>query len=104
MDLPLSDRVLTRAEVTLLLALYFPRDAVDRIADIAMLESGYHTGAWNQSGEDSRGLLQINIQAWPDYGAWNLFDPQLNCYFAGLIYGQQGYAAWYNSARTLGLI
>lgn len=104
MELPVSDRVLTRTEVTLLLAAYFPATIVDHMADIAFLESGYHTAAWNQNGENSRGLLQINLDAWPQFGEWNLFDPQLNCFFAKQVYDRQGYAAWYNSATSLGLL
>jgi hypothetical protein len=48
---------------------------------VALAESaGGNTNAWNQVGEDSRGLWQINVapNANPSYGSSNLFDPLTN--------------------------
>lgn len=47
---------------------------------IAMAESGLNLDAHNTSGEDSRGLWQINVapDANPQYASWNLYDPDLN--------------------------
>ncbi len=103
---PLSDRLLRRCEVSALAALYFPLAEIDNAVNIAELESGWRTGAWNNEAEDSRGLWQINVGpgAHPAYAQHNLFDPQINAYFAGIIWRESGWRAWYNSARKLGLI
>jgi len=106
MDIPLSPRVLRRAEVTLLAALYWPLEEIDNAVDVAKLESGWNTAAHNPRGEDSRGLWQINVApgAHPHLAGTNLYDPQINAYFAADIWRASGWRAWYNSARTLGLI
>jgi hypothetical protein len=90
----------------MLAAMYFPLDQVDNAVDVAFLESGWRTHAHNTDGEDSRGLWQINVvpAAHPELAVWNLFDGQVNAYFAARIWEESGWAAWYNSAKTLGLI
>lgn len=49
---------------------------------VAMAETGgsLDADAHNTSGEDSRGLWQINVapNANPQYAGWNLFDPEIN--------------------------
>lgn len=103
---PLSPRQLRRCEVYALASLYFPLEEIDNAVNVAFCESGFRTNAHNTAGEDSRGLWQINVvaAAHPDLAAFNLFDPQLNAYFAAQIWRQSGWRAWYNSARSLGLI
>lgn len=103
---PLTPRVLRRSEVTALAALYWPLAEVDNAVDVARLESGYNTGAWNNEGEDSRGIWQINVvdAAHPDLASSNLFDPQVCAYYAARIWADSGWAAWYHSAQALGLI
>ena len=105
-DLVLSARVLLRIEVSALAMLYWPYQEVDNAVDIAKLESGFATAAWNNSGEDSRGLWQINVApgAHPHLKRDNLFDPQVNAFYAAAIWRASGWAAWYNSAKQLGLI
>lgn len=101
-----DDRLLTRQEITALAGLYFPQDQVTNAVNVANLESGWRTGAWNADGEDSRGLWQINVvdAAHPEMAKWNLFDPQINAYFAGRIYAAAGnWRDWLNSAIRLGL-
>lgn len=49
---------------------------------ICNCESGFNTNAHNTSGEDSRGLMQINVDAHPYYSHLDLFDPQINCNIA----------------------
>jgi len=73
--------------------------------DVALCESSWFTDAWNNDGEDSRGLWQINVQqgAHPDLAKWNLFDPMLNAWFAAKIWQASGWGAWLTSARKLGL-
>jgi hypothetical protein len=103
---PISARTLRRSEVILLAALYWPLSEVDNAAEVARLESAYNTAAHNTNGEDSRGLWQINVAAGahPQLEVWNLFDPMLNAYFAHQIWSASGWRAWYNSARSLGLL
>src|SRR5436190_1811982 len=45
---------------------------------IALAESGGETGAHNASGEDSRGLWQINVDAHTDQQGVDLTDPLNN--------------------------
>lgn len=104
--IPLSPRTLRRCEVSALAALYWPVEEIDHAVDVARLESGYNTAAWNNRGEDSRGLWQVNVDpaAHPELAQHNLFDPQVNAWFAAAIWRASGWAAWYNSAKQLGLI
>jgi len=57
----------------------FSRDQATTMTAIALAESGGNTSAHNSSGEDSRGLWQINLDA---HGSWassmDLFDPLQN--------------------------
>lgn len=103
---PLSNRQLQEYEIRALAALYFPVEQVDNAVNVCRLESGFWTGAHNTNGEDSRGLWQINVGpgAHPELATYNLFDPQVNAYFAADIWRASGWQAWYNSARQLGLI
>lgn len=103
---PISPRTLRRCEVYALAALYFPLEEIDNAVAVAHLESGFRTHARNTSGEDSRGLWQINVDlgAHPELAEWNLFDPQINCYFAAHIWRQSGWRPWWNAARKLGLV
>jgi len=72
---------------------------------ICYCESSFNTKAHNTSGEDSRGLMQINVNAHPHYGGRNLFDPQINCNTAYEIFTQSGknFKPW-TCARTLNLV
>lgn len=103
---PLSGRMLRRCEVTMLAAMYWPLAEVDNAVNVAELESGWRTDAHNTDEEDSRGPWQINVNpaAHPELAKWNLFDPQVNAYFAAQIWRESGWGAWYNSATKLGLI
>lgn len=101
---PLTRRTLCRFEVYGLAMLYFSGSEIDNMVSIAFLESRFDTAAHNVSGEDSRGLWQINVAAWPEFAVWNLYDPQVNAYCARRVFEVQGYGAWFNSARALGLL
>lgn len=103
---PLTPRTLRRCEVSALAALYFPLEHIDNAVDVAQLESGWRTEAWNTNGEDSRGLWQINVvdAAHPELRGVNLFDPQVCAYYAAQIWRASGWRAWYNSAVKLGLL
>lgn len=98
--------MLRRSEVTAIALCYFPLNEVDNAVDVARLESAWHTDAWNNDGEDSRGLWQINVvaAAHPELAAWNLFDPTVCAYFAAQIWRASGWLPWYNSAKQLGLL
>lgn len=47
-----------------------------------------------EAGVDAVGLLQIVVQAWPQYSIDWLKDPQNNCYAAAHVFAQQGWGAW----------
>lgn len=49
---------------------------------IARQESGLDPNSHNTSGEDSRGLFQINLNAHPEYATYDLFDPVVNATIA----------------------
>jgi hypothetical protein len=95
--IPVSDRLLTSQEIIVLALLYFPYLEVIHVDQIALRESGRRTAAWNNNPgvEDSRGLMQININAWPICRGWNLWDPQVNLYWAGYIWKLEGWRPWY---------
>lgn len=56
----------------------FDPDAATTMTAIALAESGGRSGAHNPSGEDSRGLWQINVQAHPRFAGTDLYDPLAN--------------------------
>lgn len=53
--------------------------------------------------EDSVGLFQVNVCAWP-YTREQMLDPIENARAGYAIYRQQGWAAWQITAETLGLV
>jgi hypothetical protein len=71
---------------------------------ICYCESSFNTNAHNTTGEDSRGLMQINVDAHPHYANRNLFDPQINCNTAFEIFTKSGknFKAW-TCAKKLNL-
>lgn len=78
--------------------------ALNYAVDIAYCESGFNTNAHNDDGEDSRGLMQINLKAHPYYSQYNLFDPAINTRLAYEIYTKSGknFKAW-TCAKLLNL-
>ena len=74
---------------------------------IAFCESSFNPYAHNTSGEDSRGLMQINVypNANPQYANLNLFDPGINTKVAFEIYKNAGYTFkdW-SCAKSLKLV
>lgn len=96
-------RILTDREVAGLAAIYWPSPEVARALEVSRCESGLNTGAWAYMGEDSRGLWQLNLRAHPQFAAWNLFDPQINAYFAYHLWATQGWGPW-TCAHTLGYV
>lgn len=93
-----------RSEVTLLAAMYWPYEEIDHAVDVAWLESGWNTAAHNTKGEDSRGLWQINVNAHHTPVGMNLFDPQVNAWWAYRVWCAAGsWRPWLNAARKLGL-
>lgn len=57
----------------------FTPEAATTMTAIALAESGGRTGAHNSTGEDSRGLWQINAAAHPDLARrYDLYDPVHN--------------------------
>jgi hypothetical protein len=85
----------------------FRSSALEAAVQIAQCESGFNTNAHNTSGEDSRGIWQINVSssANPQYKNYDLFDPQVNANVAYQIYKAWGnnFGAW-TCAKILGLV
>jgi hypothetical protein len=90
-------------EVRGLAVIYWPIANAAQALEVARCESGLWTGAWNSTGEDSRGLWQLNLKAHPEFGTWNLFDPQINAYFAFHLWLAQGWGPW-TCAHKLGYV
>jgi hypothetical protein len=105
MPFDVSDRILSRAEVWGLATIYFPLAEREHAVDVCFLESGFHTGVHNASGEDSRGLWQVNVAeaSYPALAKYNLYDPMLNAFWAAYIFKGRGWSPWHNSAIKLGL-
>lgn len=91
-----SNRQLRLHEMVLLVAMYWPYEEIWHAVLIAYRESGFNTGAHNPKGEDSRGLFQINVayNAHPQLANYNLFDPQVNAFFAYQLWKEQGWRPW----------
>jgi len=97
-----DDRQLVRAEMEMIVAMYWPPYQHENAVRIAQCESGWRTGAWNYTHEDSRGLFQINVDAHPQWATYNLFDPLVNAYFANQLWAVEGWQPW-SCAKELGL-
>ncbi len=73
---------------------FTPDQAVEMTA-IALAESSGRTDAHASSGEDSRGLWQVNLDAHPSLAGQDLFDPAVNARAAYDIYTDSGsYRPW----------
>ncbi len=84
--------ILTATQVrSFLEAAGFTGNDLNNAVRICYCESGYNTKAHNTSGEDSRGLMQINVSAHPVYKPLDLFDPEMNSMIAFEIYKDAGY-------------
>ena len=68
-------------------------------------ESGGDPNAHNTAGEDSRGLMQINVGpgAHTQWASYNLFDPETNLRLAYQLWQSQGWAPW-SCAYKIGLV
>lgn len=83
----------------------WPREHWLSATALAFLESDYRENAHNPSSlEDSWGALQVNRKAWPSYSVAVLSTYLGNLRAAHSIYKIQGWRAWLNSARRLGLV
>lgn len=91
---------LPRRHVELMARCWFDEPEIDTILRIAYRESHFRTLAWNRSGEDSRGLTQINTvdNANPNYRGVNLFDPYVNLWAAWLLWSRYGWRPWATQA------
>ena len=78
---------------------------LDNAVRICRCESSFDTEAHNTRGEDSRGLMQINLDAHPEYSNLDLFDPTINTVIAYKVYKESGYSfrAW-TCATILGIV
>lgn len=98
-----DNRLLVAAESEGLVAIYWPFEQRYNAWLVANCESGWWTGAHADVGEDSRGVFQLNVLAHPELAAWNLYDPQINAYFAYQLWQQQGWSPW-TCAAILGIV
>lgn len=83
----------------------FEGSYLDDAVRISFCESGFDTEAHNTRGEDSRGLMQINLNAHPAFLSLDLFDPGVNTAVAHSLFVEAGYSFrdW-TCARLLGII
>jgi hypothetical protein len=78
--------------------------ALEAAVKICACESSFNTNAHNTSGENSKGLMQINVDAHPEYKNLDLFDPVINTKIAYKIYKQtNNFSAW-TCAKKLNLV
>ena len=83
--------ILTEAQARFYLNMAgFKGSKLDQAVMICNCESGYDTNAHNTTGEDSRGLMQINVNAHPQYANLDLFDPNINVIVAREVYLNSG--------------
>jgi hypothetical protein len=103
---------------------FWSEDQWENAANIAYLESNYNVFAVADtrdpdhpcgshirtvdgvvvSAELSVGYFQINACNFPLWEWQRLYNARHNCGTAHMIYDQQGWGAWYFSAKRLGLI
>jgi hypothetical protein len=98
--------ILNESEVRLYLSnAGFKGTALNYAVKICECESSFNTNAHNQNFEDSRGLMQINLDAHPEYNSLDLFDPNINTQIAFILYTDAGnsFKDW-TCARILGLL
>lgn len=119
--MPLSDAPL---ELQVSIQEFFPDSEWDNAANIAQLESGYDAFALNDTtaptspcgapiglrdgsvitAERSVGYFQINSCNYPDWTWQQLWNARHNAGTAHMIWNEQGWGAWFFSAKKLGLI
>lgn len=86
----------------------WPAEHANRAARIAMRESAGNPNAHKVVTrpargflpEDSRGLWQINVLAWPQYAARDLYDPRTNAEAALAIWRAAGWRPWKLSSEA----
>jgi hypothetical protein len=103
---------------------FWPESEYDNAASIAWLESAWDAFAKldtvtasspcgsvieTRSGvtitaERSVGYFQLNTCNFPDWEWQRLYNARHNCGTAHMLWDQQGWSAWYFSAKELGLI
>jgi hypothetical protein len=103
---------------------FWPPEEWDNAANVARLESAYDAFAIadttdaqhpcgsiigqrdgvNISAERSVGYFQINSCNYPDWEWQRFYNARHNAGTAHMLWGTQGWAAWYFSAKSLGLI
>ena len=77
--------------ITLLQQAGFNGDALNYAVKIMGCESGYNPNALNTQGENSIGLMQINLDAHPEFSNLDLYDPLTNLKAAYQIFVKAGY-------------
>lgn len=86
---------------------YWPREAQFHSVYVSFLESGFREGvpsSFNATGnEDSWGAFQVNRRAW-NYSVAYLTTYAGNVKVGAHIFKIQGWRAWLNASRMLGLV
>lgn len=87
-----------------LVASIWPTSEVDNVLAVMQCESGGNPNAHNTAGEDSRGLMQINVGpgAHTQWASYNLFDPETNLRLAYELWKTSGWSPW-TCAHIIGL-
>lgn len=103
---------------------FWPEEEWENAASVSYLESGWDAFALNDTtgpsapcgsvigerggvkitAERSVSYFQINSCNYPDWEWQRLYNARHNCGTAHMIWDQQGWGAWYFSAKQLGLI
>lgn len=123
MSVPDIDTSAAPAELVVAVGEFFPPDQQDNAIRIAYLESGWNAFAVNDStgpsapcgayigqrdgvsisAERSVGYFQIDSCNFPTWEWQRLYNARHNAGTAHMIWAEQGWDAWYFSARKLGL-
>ena len=86
---------------------HMPQHVWNEFVGLGFFESSFREAVpsyFNQFGtEDSWGALQINRKAWPDATLEEITTYDGNLRWARIIFDQQGFSAWYNSAVKMGI-
>lgn len=82
----------------------WPTDLVKNASKICFCESTEDPNRVNDRGEYSVGLFQVNIKAHPEYSEKELKNPINNVLAAIKIYWKEGWGAWYNCSKSVGII
>jgi len=93
------------SEYVPLIQTYFPASEWGMGECVMEAESHGNPNAHATVGEDSRGLMQINVAegANPQYAVLNLYDPDTNVRVAAEMWGRSGWGPWSTAPACRGV-